>query len=219
MSDADYTTMILLTYTPGVDVERLGYDDWLRKTDNPFFNTIPGIAHYSNWKVLDGSGGLPFTHFDLLGLDGPGAVEQVWFDENLDRFREGWVAKWGYGGTAPRATANGYGLLATRQGAVARTFCRYASLAFEQETVGGERWIIEAALHKHWALGPVQAGDAWRLPATTSVFGTSFGLAFSGSRPEASLSGSVKGEESSGATLTGASLTGECIAAPDMPWR
>ena len=202
MSDADYTTMILLTYTPGVDVERLGYDDWLRKTDNPFFNTIPGIAHYSNWKVVAGREYVPFSHFDLLGVDGPEAVEQVWFNAELDRFREGWVAKWGYGGSAPPAASNGYGLLATKQ-REGRPFNRYACVAFDRDLADGALWTVDAALHKHWALGPVQAGLDWRLPSSASPLGASIGVAFSPDCP----------------TMIDGALVGECIAAPQMPWR
>ncbi|MEQ8248112.1 MAG: hypothetical protein RID42_10585 [Alphaproteobacteria bacterium] len=202
MSDADYRTMVLLTYTPGTDVERLGYDEWLREIDNPFFNTIPGIAHYSNWKVLEGGDDLPFTHFDLLGLDGPEAVEPVWFNQELDRFRSGWVAKWGYGGSAPPTASNGYGLLATRQRAGA-PFNRYARVAFDRDLAEGAHWTIDAALHKHWALGQLPPGTDWRLPVSMSPFGASIGLDFSDNRPAG----------------TDDAFVGTCIAAPHMPRR
>ena len=206
MINVDYTTMILLTYTPGVEVEALGYADWLRDTDNPFFNAIPGIAHYSNWKVLE-SAKSPFSHFDLLGLETSDAAEQVWFNKDLDVFRDGWVAKWGYGGDAPRSPANGYGLLMRRDKCATPTFGRYAALAFNCVLPGGAFWIVEAALHKHWALGPAP-NDAWRLPVATSPLGLSFGLGFTEGIPPlpARRGGSP-------------ALVGECIAAPHMPWR
>lgn len=204
--NADYTTMVLLTYTPGSDVESKGYDDWLRQIDNPFFNTIPGIAHYSNWKVLEGADA-PFTHFDLLGLDGPDAVDKVWFNADLDTFRDGWVAKWGYGGSAPRSPANGYGVLVRRDQPTDPIFDRYVALAFDRVLPSGSVWTAEAALHKHWALGPAPDGK-WRLPVATSPLGHSFSLRFGSALP--SLPAGSAGTPR---------LVGECIAAPEMPWR
>jgi hypothetical protein len=204
MSNVEYATMVLLTYTPGSDVEAHGYDDWLRETDNPFFNTIPGIAHYSNWKVLDGAD-VPFSHFDLLGLDGPDAVEQVWFNKDLDTFRDGWVAKWGYGGDAPQSPVNGYGLLVRLDQPTSPDFGQYATLAFDRTLPSGAVWTAEAALHKHWALGPAPDGK-WRLPLAATGLGHAFGLRFAEARPD--LPGGRAPR-----------LVGECIAAPEMPWR
>lgn len=206
MIDVDYATMILLTYTPGVEVEALVYAGWLRDKDNPFFNAIPGIAHYSNWKVLEGANSL-FSHFDLLGLETPEAAEQVWFNKDLDAFRDGWVAKWGYGGDAPKSPANGYGLLMRRDQSTTPAFGRYAALAFDCTLPGGAVWTAEAALHKHWALGPAPNG-AWRLPVATSPLGSSFGLRFAETIPTLPAGHGVS-----------PALVGECIAAPRMPWR
>jgi hypothetical protein len=87
-------SMLFLPYTPRDDADARGYDDWLRSVDAPFFNSVPGIAHYSNWKVAEVlTGTVPFTHFDFLLLEGPSA--QVWANTRLQDFAAGWLAKWG----------------------------------------------------------------------------------------------------------------------------
>lgn len=87
-------SMLFLPYTPRDDADARGYDDWLRCVDAPFFNSVPGVAHYSNWKVAEVlTGSVPFTHFDFLLLDG--AVEQVWGNARLQDFAAGWLDKWG----------------------------------------------------------------------------------------------------------------------------
>lgn len=62
LSDA----MVFLPYTPRADADARGYDDWLREVDNPFFNAVPGIVHYSNWKVVGLAKTAAFSHFDFM---------------------------------------------------------------------------------------------------------------------------------------------------------
>ncbi|MBM3505417.1 MAG: hypothetical protein FJX65_16290 [Alphaproteobacteria bacterium] len=157
-----YDTMVWLTYTAQ---HQDGYEDWLQRVDNPFFNSRPCIAHYSNWKIVAAHGAsLPFTHFDFLGLGGPGSVEPVWFDGPLDEFREGWVTKWGYaGGTPP--TVNRYGYLATRRAATAWRVGRTAIIVGTtgaDEPQGFTRWWFTERLRKHWAIGRAPQGEPWR---------------------------------------------------------
>lgn len=93
MSGSD--TMLLLTYTPRSDADARDYDGWLREVDNPFFNNVPGIVEYTNWKVTaDKVGRVPFSHFDTMLIDGPEAVETVWADPDVLAFADGWRETW-----------------------------------------------------------------------------------------------------------------------------
>lgn len=159
-----FDTMAWLTYS----AERSdGYEDWLRAVDNPFFNSRPGIAHYSNWKIVAQRGtSPPFTHFDFLGLTGPDAVERVWFDGPLDDFRAGWVKKWGYAGGVP-AAENQFAYLANRsggaRGAASRFVIVVGTAAVPTPTAEFEGWTLTSLLRKHWAVGRAPAGAPWRL--------------------------------------------------------
>lgn len=167
MADSTYSTMGFLTYSPG-KIAGPEYEEWLRAVDNPFFNSRPGIAEYSNWKVVGSTAkDLPFTHFDFLGLDGPGMVEAVWFDHPLDEFRRDWVEKWGYAG-GPPAAENQYAYLLERLGgsrdATAMHVVVTAAPAVAPPSVAsGEAWQLTSLLRKHWAIGRAAAGEPWRL--------------------------------------------------------
>lgn len=86
-------TMVLIVYNTNADALARGYEPWLRETDCPFFNQIPGIAYYANWKV---AGPSDFSYFDFLVVE-DGQLEAVWFNAELDAFRREWVRLWGYG--------------------------------------------------------------------------------------------------------------------------
>ena len=92
-----FANMLLLPYTPREDSAARGYETWLRDVDNPFFNSVPGIAHYTNWRVLIPHVAVPYTHFDFLGLEKPGAdaVGEVWGNKDLAEFAAGWSTSWG----------------------------------------------------------------------------------------------------------------------------
>jgi hypothetical protein len=94
--------MLLIAYTPREDSHQRGYHDWLREVDNPFFNSVEGIVHYTNWKV-DRSpvGASPFTHFDLLFVDPDVGVERTFGNPEVQAFASGWNDLWG---THPEGT-------------------------------------------------------------------------------------------------------------------
>ena len=162
----DYGSMVLITYTLRPGSEADGYDDWLRKIDNPTFNKTPGIAHYANWKVKEARGAeLPYTHFDLLGIDGPESLEQVWFDEPLDEFRKGWVEKWGSYSAANPAKANTIGGLSERIRAASGPRTSYVifvggSADAVNEDAGYDTWRIDELVRKHWSVGRAKPGGA-----------------------------------------------------------
>ena len=88
--------MLLLTYTPRDDINLDEYHDWLRSTDNPFFNSRPSVKHYANWRVLEAKlGPRSFTHFDLLEVRGLDGYDKVFADPKIVAFAKDWVRRWG----------------------------------------------------------------------------------------------------------------------------
>ena len=88
-------TMLLLTYTPREDIDLREYHEWLRNVDNPFFNSRPGVKHYTNWRVVEHKlGSCSFTHFDLLHIEDLNSFEKVFGDKAVEDFAKGWVRKW-----------------------------------------------------------------------------------------------------------------------------
>jgi hypothetical protein len=156
--------VLLIVYTPGPDAEANGYEPWLVKTDNPFFNAIPGVQHYANWKIERILHGAPpgYTHFDFQGLTAASDLERVWFNPSLDAFRTEWIRLWGYGGSSP-AQANAYLMHPTpAQGGSPTAFaCITAGLG----TAPGDAdiaWQVSETIRKHFASSGGKA--AWRIP-------------------------------------------------------
>jgi hypothetical protein len=88
-------TMLLLTYTPRSDAEAREYNQWLREIDNPFFNAVPWIVVYTNWKIVaQHVGTVPFTHFDTMLVEDEAAVERIWSNSEVQRFADGWRELW-----------------------------------------------------------------------------------------------------------------------------
>jgi len=108
---ADCEAVIFIAYTVPEDAEARGYSDWLVKVDNPFFNAIPGVRHYANWRVgMVTQGAVPlWDYFDFHGIATHDDLERVWFNADLDAFRAEWLALWGYGrGDAPAVLRHAY---------------------------------------------------------------------------------------------------------------
>lgn len=162
-----FDAMVFIPYTTGPS-SAPAYEDWLRRVDNPFFNTRPGIAEYANWKVVESTGPLPFTHFDFLGLTGAAALETVWFDSVLDEFRRGWVAKWGYGTGAPNPTTHYAYLLEEPRPLRVAPAAQLVVAGWSEAEVPplAENWRATSVLRKHWAIGRAPAGESWRRPPT-----------------------------------------------------
>lgn len=93
------THMIFIPYRLPDGAEARGYAPWLRDVDNPFFNSIPGIHHYANWRIGQMlRGAAPdWDWFDFKGLTTEDDLERVWFSPDLDMFRRKWLELWGYG--------------------------------------------------------------------------------------------------------------------------
>ena len=88
--------LLLLMYIPREDSAQRHYEDWLRDVDNPFFNNVPGIAHYTNWKVTSAADcAIPYTHFDLMFLEETATLEEVWGNPDVEAFAQGWTDDWG----------------------------------------------------------------------------------------------------------------------------
>jgi len=119
----DFTAMILLSYTPrpGTDTEE--YEAWLRAVDNPFFNRVPGIARYTNWKITAAATPMPFSHFDFMGVDSVEAATDVWQRQDVKDFTAEWRRLWGMGPDASDLSVNAHVYLFENEGAegMART--------------------------------------------------------------------------------------------------
>ncbi|MBL8697910.1 MAG: hypothetical protein JNK67_06040 [Alphaproteobacteria bacterium] len=167
MTTSSYETMVFLSYTLPETAIPNGYEPWLREVDNPFFNAIPGMGLYENWRnVVMRPESLPFQHFDFLHPQTDADLERVWFNKSLDEFRQGWIRKWGYGATGQQPTpASAFGWYAKREGGPAAARGPWCVIAGDAPaSAGGERWRIVEALRKHYAIGFAPAGEAWRKP-------------------------------------------------------
>lgn len=88
--------LLLFNETPRADSVARGYYPWLREVDNPFFMTVPGIVHYTNWRIVATPvGAVPFTHDDLMFLAGPEVLEVGLASPEAQEFVAGWVESWG----------------------------------------------------------------------------------------------------------------------------
>ena len=156
---------IFLAYTlPETAMER-GYEPWLRAVDNPFFNAIPGIHHYANWKLAPAPEGLGWTHYDFLALQSEADLERVWFNPDLDAFRSGWIAKWGYATAKPTpVVAHGYVMRRLRDaGAAPAKVGRISGGTGAAPGAADLEWRVERVLHKHYALGKI---ERWQRPVS-----------------------------------------------------
>lgn len=163
--------VIFIVYTPGPGAESRGYARWLREVDNPFFNAIPGVRHYANWKIEQIIGGAPpeYDYFDFQGLTRAEDLEPVWFNADLDRFRREWVRLWGYTRPVPLAVhAHAYLLRpaplhpARPPSATPRGFARLAGGQGAVPAGGALAWQVTEVIAKHFAATP---SGPWRRPA------------------------------------------------------
>jgi hypothetical protein len=151
--------VIFIVYCLPGDAEGRGYADWLRRIDMPFFNAIPGVQHYANWRVSEVLLGEPpiWDWFDFQGLTAAGALESVWFNPDLDEFRTNWVKLWGYGHSDPPPVLRHAYLMSRVAHQAPETPWSEALLAGGRgEPPGapadapGFVWRIHTTLHKHF---------------------------------------------------------------------
>jgi hypothetical protein len=88
---------LFLPNTPRSDARARGYEDWLRTVDNPFFNSQPGIAGYSNFKVVEAKcGSVEYSDFDLVYIDEDKSFEDIFIgNAEAQQFARDWVTQWG----------------------------------------------------------------------------------------------------------------------------
>ncbi len=164
---ADCEIALFIVYTLPADALERGYEAWLASKDNPFFNAVPGVWHYTNWKIdavalgaVDG-----WTHFDFLGMRRRADLEQVWFSPDLDRFRADWVKLWG----PPRGRVSelyGHSYLLEAGAAM-------PSLPRDRETFsfgmgkppGAPSWRLTHAARKHFVPDMASRPGPWLIPA------------------------------------------------------
>ena len=93
---SDLRDLLLLVYTPREDSTARHYDDWLREVDNPFFNGVPGIKHYTNWKITSPADcAVPYTYFDLMYVEDKDKLDDIWGNPDVEKFAQGWTDSWG----------------------------------------------------------------------------------------------------------------------------
>ena len=140
---------IFLTYGELPHFAAQDYEGFLRRHDNPFFNSIAGIGRYENWKLVRPyPKSLGFDFFDLIHLDGTRALEEVWFDADLTVFRRNWVAQWGYNGVPSPVNGQGYVLDGPHLPSLGAA---RAYLGFSDAPTGDLNWSVTATMPKHYA--------------------------------------------------------------------
>ncbi|PPR79635.1 MAG: hypothetical protein CFH01_00300 [Alphaproteobacteria bacterium MarineAlpha2_Bin1] len=87
--------LVLLTYTPRKETDIEKYENWLINVDNPFFNSLNKVYHYSNWKVLGGSENFGFTYFDFLTFNSLSDFNTTWNSTEVREFTSEWRRMWG----------------------------------------------------------------------------------------------------------------------------
>jgi hypothetical protein len=165
---ADCPSVLFIVYTPGADAEARGYEPWLISIDNPFFNAIPGVHHYANWKIereLRG-GPLAYSHFDFQGLAAESDLERVWFNPDLDAFRTEWIRLWGYGRPTPTPVqANAYLMRpAASPSGTPQDWALITAGRGAPPAGNNVAWRVDETIRKHFATGKT---DAWLVPAAT----------------------------------------------------
>ena len=158
--------VLFIAYTPGADAEARGYTPWLRRVDNPFFNAIPGVRHYANWRierVLSGDAP-PYDYFDFQGLAAEDDLHRVWFNPDLDGFRKEWIRLWGYGASAPPPVQRNSYLMQRRHVAATppQDVARLTGGLGAPPPAADLVWLVTATVRKHFA---VPTGGAWMVPA------------------------------------------------------
>ena len=174
---AETDTMIILTYTPRADSVARGYEDWLRRVDNPFFNGVPGILRYMNWKVVNQAGAAPgYGWFDFMLIENAVAADRIWKNPDVVKFTAGWRDLWGQGPKADDLSVNAHVYLAQRKGPRrAPVGDRIVFVAGEAQADGAEDWRVERSIRgvqrfSSFSVAPLagdKAFDAWKTRAET----------------------------------------------------
>ncbi|MEW5420488.1 hypothetical protein [Amorphus sp. 3PC139-8] len=155
--------MIFIVYNVGEHAVDAGYEPWLKETDNPFFNAIPGVRHYANWKLV-APNPAPFGWFDFMALDAHDSLERVWFNPDLDRFRSEWVRLWGYGPAPHEMIRFSYWCTCRRSDVSLAADGGW--LVLGKGAAPGDIdvvWTVDGSLSKHFA--GVERADDWLMPA------------------------------------------------------
>jgi hypothetical protein len=164
--------VIFIAYCLPADAEGRGYADWLRRIDMPFFNAIPGVHHYANWRLSEVLCGEPpiWDWFDFQGLSAGDQLERVWFNPDLDEFRANWVKLWGYGhADPPPVLRHAYlmRLLSSRPPAAPWSEAIVAGGCGEpppdRQDALGYVWRVHTTLHRHFT--GRDPSQSWQTPS------------------------------------------------------
>jgi len=139
--------MIFIPYVPRADAAARGYHQWLRDVDAPFFNSVPGIFHYSNWEVNNPPAG-HFTHCSFMYLD-PALADGVWSNPDVVAFAAGWTQAWGIDPAADDMAVNYHSYqLRLRSGHAGfdPSCARIAARPVAEPRFGGAIWEVGASV-------------------------------------------------------------------------
>jgi hypothetical protein len=164
--------VIFIAYTVAPEAQSNGYSDWLRRVDMPFFNAIPGVQHYANWRLGEVLTDPPpaWDWFDFQGLETEDDLERVWFDPGLDEFRANWIRLWGYGSASPPPVLRHAYVMRPvgdqRAAAGASTATLSGSMGAPPPDAGSVDLMfrVEKTLHKHF--GGRNETRPWLTPAS-----------------------------------------------------
>jgi len=149
----DFTAMILLSYTPRPGIDNEEYEAWLRAVDNPFFNGVPGITRYTNWKITDAGAPVPFSHFDFMGLDSVEAATSVWQRQDVKDFTAEWRRLWGMGPEATDLSVNAHVYLFQNDAGTGLARSESVTMTMAKQP------IISAPVEQRWTLVRAVRGE------------------------------------------------------------
>ena len=93
--NSDPEVMVLVPHTPREDAYLRNYESWLAEVDNPFFNALPGVVHYANWRICAPNPAVPFTHVDFLRIESEEAAGELADNAEMIEFGLEWTRLWG----------------------------------------------------------------------------------------------------------------------------
>ena len=128
-----YQYLVLLTYTPRKDVNFKEYEEWLIEVDNPFFNSINEVAHYSNWKVLENPQNSKFLYFDFLTFSSLSDFNKAWNSKELNAFTRQWRKLWGQAPESNDLSLNARVFLFENIGIKSNKFSNLVSIEFQNK--------------------------------------------------------------------------------------
>ncbi|MFD9666301.1 hypothetical protein ACFWAY_32575 [Rhodococcus sp. NPDC059968] len=101
--------MLLATYNISKDRTEEDYDKFCREVDTPFYNSIPGVVRYSNWKVVEENlGSVGFKYIDFIVVEGDEPFKMFEDNQKIKDFIVKWEEQWAEFGTDEQYLGKNY---------------------------------------------------------------------------------------------------------------